>query len=197
MVLTVCLVAVAYLVGSVSTAIVVCRLLGVADPREVGSQNPGASNVLRHAGKTAAGMTLLGDAGKGLIPVLLANAAGVTPSALALVALAAFVGHLYPAYYRFQGGKGVATFIGVSLGLNPLLGLTFIGVWLLLALLLRYSSLAALAAALTMPVAASLLAMPQLVVAAYCVMVALMYWRHRSNIRNLIAGREKKIGQRA
>ncbi len=185
----------AYLLGSVSTAIIVCKLLGVADPREVGSGNPGATNVLRHAGKGPAAATLIGDAGKGVIPVALGHVVGITSPGLTVVALAAFLGHLYPIYYAFRGGKGVATFLGVNLALDPWVGVTFIAVWLLMALLMRYSSLAALTAAAATPFTAFWLGEPPAAVAVFIIMVALVFWRHRTNIGHLIAGTEKKIGQ--
>ena len=187
----------AYLLGSVSTAIVICRLLGVADPREVGSHNPGATNVLRHAGKSAAAVTLLGDAAKGLLPVLAGHAAGLSAPLLAAIGLAAFLGHLYPIYYGFSGGKGVATFIGVTLALNVWIGVTFIGTWLAVAVALRFSSLAALVATAAAPLAAYLLGEPPVAVALISVMSGLVCWRHRSNIHNLLDGTEKKIGQKA
>ena len=187
----------AYLLGSVSTAIIVCKLLGVADPREVGSGNPGATNVLRHAGKGPAAATLIGDAVKGVIPVVVGHAVGISTPGLSFVALAAFLGHLYPAYYAFRGGKGVATFVGVNLALDPWVGLTFIAVWLLMALIMRYSSLAALTAAAATPFTAFWLGEPPVSVAVFAVMVALVFWRHRANIDNLISGTEKKIGQKA
>ena len=187
----------AYLLGSISSAIIVCRLLGVADPRGVGSGNPGATNVLRHAGKLAGGITLLGDAGKGVVPVLAASALGCGPQQLALVALATFLGHLFPLYYRFAGGKGVATFLGVNLALDLRLGLTFIVAWLVVALVVRYSSLAALVAAAITPLAAAWFGQPPMALAIFAVMTALIYWRHASNIQNLIAGTEKRIGQKA
>ena len=191
------MVVVAYLLGSVSTAIVVCRALGVADPREVGSRNPGATNVLRHAGKGAAAVTLLGDATKGLLPVLIGHALGLDATVLAAIALAAFLGHLYPVYYGFEGGKGVATFIGVSLALNPWLGSSFIGIWLAVAFALRWSSLAALVATACMPLVAWSLRSPPAAVMLIAVMSALVFWRHRANIHNLLNGTEKKIGHKA
>ena len=187
----------AYLLGSVSTAILVCKFMGVTDPREVGSGNPGATNVLRHAGKGAAAATLLGDAGKGVIPVVVGHALGITLPGLSLVALAAFLGHLYPVYYAFRGGKGVATFVGTNLAIDPWIGLTFIAVWLSVALIVRYSSLAALTAAAATPFTAFYLGEPTASVAVFVVMVGFVFWRHRSNIINLIAGTEKKIGQKA
>lgn len=187
----------AYLLGSLSTAIVVCRVLGVADPREAGSRNPGATNVLRIAGKGPAAVTLLGDSAKGLIPVLIGHALGLDASWLAAIALAAFLGHLYPLYYGFKGGKGVATFIGVTLALNPLLGASFVGIWLVMAFALRWSSLAALVATACMPVVSWWLKAPPVAVALVGVMCVLVFWRHQGNIRNLLNGTEKKIGQKA
>lgn len=197
MLLSALLIVGAYLLGSVSTAIITCRVLGVADPRAVGSGNPGATNVLRHAGKGAAAATLLGDAGKGVVPVLLGDALGLAPPALTLVACAAFLGHVYPLYYRFQGGKGVATFVGVTLALDPFLGGGFILVWLGMAALLRYSSLAALTATAATPVLAIGLGQPPASVAILAAMGAILFWRHRPNIGNLRAGTEKKIGQKS
>lgn len=191
------LVVVAYLMGSVSTAIIVCRAMGVADPREVGSRNPGATNVLRHAGKGAAAVTLLGDAAKGLVPVLAGHALGLDQTWLAATGLAAFLGHLYPVFYGFVGGKGVATFIGVTLALDWRLGAGFVGVWLAVAVALRWSSLAALVATAAMPVIAWSLGSPPAAVGFIVAMCALVYWRHRGNIRNLLNGTEKKIGQKA
>ena len=185
-----------YLLGSVSTAIVVCKLLGVADPREVGSGNPGATNVLRHAGKPAAAATLLGDVGKGVIAVAAGHALGIAAPGLTFVACAAFLGHLYPIYYSFRGGKGVATFVGVNLALNPLIGLSFMVVWLSMALLMGYSSLAALTAAAATPLVAFYLGEPPISVGVLAAMSSLVFWRHRSNISNLVKGGEKKIGQK-
>lgn len=187
----------AYLLGSLSTAIVVCRVIGATDPREAGSRNPGATNVLRIAGKGPAAVTLLGDSAKGLIPVLLGHALGLDATWLAAIALAAFLGHLYPLYYGFEGGKGVATFIGVTLALNPWMGTSFVAIWLLVALALRWSSLAALVATACMPLVSWWLQAPPAAVAMVGVMSLLVFWRHQGNIRNLLNGTEKKIGQKA
>jgi len=187
----------AYLLGSLSTAIVVCRVIGATDPREAGSRNPGATNVLRIAGKGPAAVTLLGDSAKGLIPVLIGHALGLDATWLAGIALAAFLGHLYPVYYGFEGGKGVATFIGVTLALNPWLGVSFIGIWLVVAFALRWSSLAALVATASMPLVSWWLHAPPAAVALIAVMCVLVFWRHQGNIRNLLNGTEKKIGQKA
>ncbi len=184
----------AYLLGSVSSAVIVCRSMGLGDPRSQGSGNPGATNVLRLHGKTAAALTLAGDVVKGVLPVLLAHAARAAEPIVALTALAAFTGHLYPVFFGFRGGKGVATLIGVLLGLYWLLGLAFVGTWLLVAALFRYSSLAALVASAAAPLYAVLLEAGTYIAAASAVMAAILYWRHRSNIRNLLAGTEDKIG---
>jgi len=172
----------------------VCRSMGLGDPRSQGSGNPGATNVLRLHGKTAAALTLAGDIVKGVLPVLLAHAARAAEPIVALTALAAFTGHLYPVFFGFRGGKGVATLIGVLLGLYWLLGLAFVGTWLLVAALFRYSSLAALVASAAAPLYAVLLEAGTYIAAASAVMAAILYWRHRSNIRNLLAGTEDKIG---
>jgi glycerol-3-phosphate acyltransferase PlsY len=190
------LVAVAYLFGSISTAIIVCRLMGLPDPRTQGSKNPGATNVLRLGGKKAAGLTLLGDFLKGLIPVLIAQALSDDPQLLALVALAAFLGHLYPVFFGFRGGKGVATALGVLLGLSWLVAVVCLATWLVMAKLFRISSLSALTAATLSPLYAWLLTPHREFVIMLLAMSALLIWRHRSNIRNLLAGNEGKIGQK-
>ncbi|MEX2480502.1 MAG: glycerol-3-phosphate 1-O-acyltransferase PlsY [Gammaproteobacteria bacterium] len=187
----------AYCLGSIATAVIVCRLCGLADPRGVGSGNPGATNVLRLGSKKAAGMTLLGDVGKGILPVVVAQSLGLQAPVTTAVGLAAFLGHLYPVFYRFQGGKGVATFIGVSLALEPWLGLAFAASWLVVAMVTRYSSLAALVATAVTPVAAWWLGAPPAALAMFALMAALIYWRHGRNISALLAGTEKKIGQKA
>ena len=190
----------AYLIGSVSFAVVVSRLMGLADPRSYGSRNPGATNVLRTGNKTAAVLTLVGDAAKGLVAVLLAKALaarfGFGDGTIALVALAVFLGHLFPVFYRFEGGKGVATAAGVLLALHPLLGLGVLVSWLLIAFFFRYSSLAALVAAVFAPLWYLFLFRPDPIAAAVAVMSALLIWRHSGNIRNLISGKESRIGQK-
>ena len=196
MLLTVALIIAAYCLGSVASAVVVCRMLGIADPREVGSGNPGATNVLRHGGRKAAAIALLGDAGKGIVPVVAGHLLGITPPVLTLVATAAFLGHLFPVFYQFRGGKGVATFIGVNLALSPWLGLSFVGVWLAVAALTRYSSLSALVATACTPAAAWWLGQPPAAVGLFALMATLVFWRHRRNITNLVNGTEKKIGQK-
>ena len=183
----------AYLLGSISSAIIVCRLMGLPDPRTEGSHNPGATNVLRFGGKKAAAITLLGDMLKGLIPMLLAHLLQVSDLTFALTAMAAFLGHLYPVFFGFKGGKGVATALGVTFGLYWPVGLLVAGTWLVVALLFRYSSLSALVASLMIPTGFWWLWPEPPVIIAMCCMTALLYWRHRSNIANLISGREGKI----
>jgi glycerol-3-phosphate acyltransferase PlsY len=187
----------AYLVGSISSAIVIARALGLADPREIGSKNPGATNILRYGGRLAAVLTLAGDVLKGVAPVLVARALTDDAWVLAATALAAFLGHLFPLYFGFRGGKGVATALGVWAALNPWVGLALVATWVAMALLFRYSSLAALTAAVAAPlyVAWLLPGLPYLV--AIVVMSALLVFRHRRNIANLLAGREGRIGQKA
>jgi acyl phosphate:glycerol-3-phosphate acyltransferase len=195
MLLAIGLVLAAYLLGSVSTAIVVCRLAGLPDPRSQGSGNPGATNVLRTGRKGAAIITLVGDCLKGLVPVLIAKAAGLDAGWVAAVALAAFAGHLYPVYHGFKGGKGVATALGVLLGLNWIAGLAALATWLVAAAVTRISSLGALTAATLTPLYLHLLTGEPRLVVAGVVIAALIYWRHRGNIHRLLAGGEPKIGQ--
>ncbi len=190
------LVLVAYLLGSLSSAIIVCRLAGLPDPRSGGSGNPGATNVLRLGGKRLAALTLAGDLLKGLLPVLAGHALGLPPVILALVGLAAFLGHLYPVFFRFQGGKGVATSLGVLLGLDWAVGLAAVATWLAVAAVSRYSSLSALVAIALAPlwVAWRFGALEPAVACA--VMTLLLFWRHAGNIRRLVAGNEPRIGQK-
>ena len=183
-----------YLAGSISTAILVCRVMGLPDPRSEGSRNPGATNVLRFGGKKAAGITLAGDFLKGLLPVLLARWVGLDETGLALTALAAFLGHLYPVFFGFDGGKGVATAFGVILGLSWSVALAALATWLFMAFVVRISSLSALTAAALTPLFAWGFGMRGIAFAAVLFMVGLLIWRHRSNIRNLLAGAEDKIG---
>ena len=185
-----------YLLGSVSTAIITCRLMGLPDPRSEGSRNPGATNVLRLGGKKAAAITLFGDMLKGLLPVLIALSLGMSDAVIAACGLAAFLGHLYPLYYGFQGGKGVATLLGVLLGTHWLLGLGTIGVWLAMAFTFRYSSLSALVAATASPLLAWTITHSPIISASIALMAVLLIWRHRSNIRNLLSGKEDKISSR-
>ena len=190
----------AYLLGSVSFAIVVSKLFRLDDPRTYGSQNPGATNVLRTGNKAAAALTLLGDCVKGWVAVALAILLNQTYSLgdvfIAGVAFAVFAGHLWPVFFRFQGGKGVATALGVLLGLNPLLGLATLATWLIIARAFRYSSLAALAAAIFAPFYYALLFGVREQLLAVVIMSALLIYRHRSNIANLLSGKESRIGQK-
>ena len=183
-----------YLCGSVSSAIVVCGALGHADPRTVGSNNPGTTNVLRHFGKTAAGLTLIGDMAKGAIPAAVCALLGFDQVVIALSGAGALLGHLYPIFFGFAGGKGVATLIGVLLAFDLWLGVIFMACWICVAVLTRYSSLSALTATALSPVIGYLLGASMAVIAAITVMGILVYWRHRSNIRKLINGTEDKIG---
>jgi len=183
----------AYLLGSISTAILTCQLLGLPDPRTVGSNNPGATNVLRVGGKKAAAITLLGDLLKSLVPVLIAKALGLSYGWQLIVGFAAFLGHLYPIYYRFQGGKGVATALGVYLGIHLWAGLAVVGTWLFVAKVLKFSSLAALVATLLAPLYFYFFTSDGWLTLGLLLITALIYWRHRSNIRNLIRGAEGKI----
>ncbi len=184
-----------YLFGSISSAVIVCKWLGLADPRMHGSKNPGATNVLRIGGKKAAIITLAGDVLKGVIPVLIAKWYGLNTLGLALVTLAAFLGHLFPVFFRFQGGKGVATAFGCLVALNYPIGLALIVTWLTVAWLFRYSSLAALVTAILAPVYTWYLTNW-----TYAVIVifisALLIFRHYQNIQNLLAGKETKIGKK-
>lgn len=185
----------AYLLGSVSSAIIVCRMMGLPDPRTQGSNNPGATNVLRIGGKKAAAITLLGDFLKGLIPMVAGHALGASPTTLALVAMAAFLGHLYPLFFGFKGGKGVATALGTQVGLYWPIGLTVALIWLFMAKGLKISSLAALVSMALAPVIVWVFwPEPELIV-MQVVMSVMLFWRHRSNIRNLLSGAESKIGK--
>ena len=187
------LVILAYFIGSVSAAIITCKLMGKVDPRTVGSHNPGATNVLRYAGKKAALLTLLGDLLKGLIPVAIGHALGLNWQWLGLVGLAAFLGHLYPVYYGFKGGKGVATALGVYLGLQPIVGIVVVLTWLISALIFNISSLSALIATLLAPLYFYWVSDSLPLFIILVVMTGFIYWRHRSNIVEIIAGTEDKI----
>lgn len=196
--LTIVFVIAAYLLGSISFAVVTSKLFGLADPRTYGSGNPGATNVLRSGKKAAAALTLFGDAAKGWLAVFLAihfSPPDMSYTMLAAaVALAVFIGHLFPIFLRFKGGKGVATALGVLLALNVWVGLGALATWLFMALVFRYSSLAALTAAIGAPIYAVLLGLPKEWVLASGILSLLLIWRHKSNIQNLLAGRESKIG---
>src|ERR1041385_9517778 len=183
---------VAYLIGSISFAIVVSRAMGLPDPRSYGSKSPGAPNVLRTGRRSAAVLTLAGDAAKGWLAVWLAQR--YVPDAAPYAALAVFLGHLFPAYHRFQGGKGVATAAGVLFAIDWRIGLGTVATWFIIAAFLRYSSLAALVAAAFAPFFTAMLLGFEAYFACVLVMAALLVWRHRGNIARLIAGTESRIG---
>lgn len=186
---------VAYLLGSISSAIVVSKLMRLPDPRASGSGNPGATNVLRVGGKRAGAITLLGDLLKGLIPVVIARVLGFSEAVVAMTALAAFLGHLYPVYFGFKGGKGVATALGVLFGLDPAIGAIVAGIWILILALFRYSSLSALTA-VVLGVFYAWGDMPTDYLIVYIVIAMIILWRHRANIVRLLNGTETKVGQR-
>ncbi len=189
-------IAASYLLGSISTAIIVCRLMGLGDPREGGSGNPGATNVLRiggEKGKKAAAITLFGDVLKGLLPVLLAHALGLEPLMVILVGFAAFVGHLYPVFFGFKGGKGVATMLGVMFGLSFWIGLAVAVTWLFVAKVLKISSLSALIATILAPIYIWFLSGEFDWVWVTAVMTVILFWRHRGNIQRLLNGEESLI----
>ena len=194
---------VAYLIGSLSFAVIVSRAMGLKDPRTFGSKNPGATNVLRSGSKPAAIVTLLLDALKGFVPVLLVKwfgkDYGMGDGTIALVGLAAFLGHLWPVFFRFQGGKGVATFLGVVFGIDVLLGIAALATWAIIAFFFRYSSLASLVTAAFVPVFYLMgnriqwyAERPVLLV--FFVMAVLLGYRHRENINRLLEGKESKLG---
>lgn len=194
---------VAYLIGSLSFAVLVSRVMGLSDPRTYGSNNPGATNVLRSGNKAAAILTLLLDAFKGWLPVVAVKwwgeAWGLGDGTVALVGLAAFLGHLYPVFFAFKGGKGVATAAGVILGFNPWLGLATLVTWLIIAVFFRYSSLASIVAAVFAPFffllgGGSVWEAPTPLVLSLALMGLLLIWRHAENINRLIAGKESKLG---
>lgn len=186
-----------YLFGSISSAIVVCKLMGLPDPRTQGSNNPGATNVLRFGGKKAAAIALFGDTIKGVIPILIARLLDADNNTLMYVGFAAFIGHLYPVFFGFRGGKGVATAFGVFAALSWKVGLAVVGTWLLMAKIFKISSLSALTAAVLTPLYVWWLTDEPRWVGVTIIMTALLIWRHRSNIRNLVSGAEDTIGSDA
>ncbi|MDT3670725.1 MAG: glycerol-3-phosphate 1-O-acyltransferase PlsY [Aromatoleum sp.] len=186
----------AYALGSIPFAIVSSRLFGLADPRKYGSGNPGATNVLRSGNKTAALVTLVGDCLKGWLAVWAAARLGFSPLEAALAGLAAFLGHVFSVFLRFNGGKGVATALGVLAGINGWIAFVALSVWLAVAFLTRYSSVAALSAAAAAPIAGLVLLGPDPIVVVLVIVAAVLVWRHTANIRKLLSGTESKIGGR-
>jgi glycerol-3-phosphate acyltransferase PlsY len=191
------LVLAAYLLGSLSFAVIVSKLMRLPDPRSFGSGNPGATNMLRTGRKSAAVLTLLGDALKGWVAVVGARALGADEHTVLLVALAVFIGHLYPVFFRFQGGKGVATALGVLLGLDPWLGLACLATWIAIAVIFRISSLAALVAAALAPVYAGLLVGWGDTALTVLALALLLVYRHKNNLLKLARGEEGRIGQKS
>ncbi len=185
----------AYLLGSISSAVVIARVMGLSDPREVGSKNPGATNILRYGGKTAALLTLAGDLLKGVVAVLLARAFTADATIIALTGFSVFLGHLFPVFFGFRGGKGVATALGAWLAINPWVGLLLLITWVAMAILFRYSSLAALTAAVMAPLYVAWLSPGLAYLASMLTMTGILIWRHSANIRKLLAGTETRIGK--
>ena len=185
-----------YLIGSISNAVVVSRLLGITDPRGVGSGNAGATNMLRHAGKGPAAVVFFGDVSKGLVAALVAASVSSGSPVPSLVGAAACLGHMWPAYFGFRGGKGVATYCGALFGLNPWLGLLFVAVWTGVAALSRFSSLGSIIACTMAPVVAYLIfRLPIHDSAVLALLSAVIIWRHRENVRRLIKGEESRLGR--
>jgi glycerol-3-phosphate acyltransferase PlsY len=189
----------AYLIGSLSFAVIVARVMGLPDPRSFGSGNPGATNILRTGKKTAAALTLLGDAAKGWVAVWLAGIVGahfgVQILAVHLAAIAVFLGHLFPVFFGFKGGKGVATALGIMLALDPWMGVAVFATWLIVFAVSRISSLSALIAALLAPVYAAFFTGTRATVITLCVLTILLLWRHRANIQRLLAGEEGRFAK--
>lgn len=186
---------IAYLVGSVSAAILICRLMNLPDPRETGSGNPGATNVLRVGGKLPAALTLLGDALKGLLPVAITGLVIPHPPTIALVAMAAFLGHLYPVFFDFRGGKGVATALGGLFGVSMQIGLLATLSWLVMCIAFRMSSLAALVTFLIAPLIL-LTAGHNAIAMVYAIIAGFLFYTHRENIKRILAGTEPKLGKK-
>jgi len=186
----------AYLIGSISAGILVCKFLRLPDPRTKASKNPGATNVLRYGGKKAAILTLLGDSLKGLIPVLMVHYLALDFEWLILVGIAAFLGHLFSVFYGLKGGKGVATAMGIYLGLNPIVGLAVIATWLASAFAFNMSSLAALIASLTAPFYFYYTTRSLPILFGLLFITILIYWKHHANIKRIISGTESKISKK-
>ncbi len=185
--------ALAYLLGSLSSAVLLCRIMRLPDPRSTGSHNPGATNVLRLGGKKAAIIVLIGDVLKGLVPILVAKTLSDQVITVSLVGIAAFLGHLYPLFFQFKGGKGVATAAGVFIGLSGTLIGLLLGIWIIIAMIFRYSSLAALVCAALAPFLVLWLLSENAYFLLSVGIAVLLFWRHRENISRLLAGTESKI----
>lgn len=185
-----------YLFGSLSSAIITCKLMGLADPRTVGSKNPGATNVLRYGGKKAAIFTLTGDVAKGLIPVLIARFMDSELLNILLAGFGAFIGHLFPLFFKFKGGKGVATYFGVLFALTWQIGLIALAIWLTIAYVLRISSLSALVTSICVPAILFYQQFDTQLILVLSLMSLLLIWRHKSNIKNLLEGKESQIGKK-
>ena len=190
------LVVASYFIGSASAAIITCKLMGKEDPRSQGSKNPGATNVMRFAGKKAAAFTLIGDLLKGLVPVVIGHALGLPWGWLILVGIAAFLGHLFPVYYGFKGGKGVATALGIYFGLNPIVGAVIGITWLISSLVFNMSSLSALIACLLAPLYFFWVTGSIDLFIGLVVITVFIYWSHRGNIMKIIEGTESKISKK-
>ena len=190
------LIVAAYLIGSISSAIIICRLMGLPDPRSEGSNNPGATNVLRIGGKKAAAITLLGDMLKGVLPVAAGHLFDVSTLTFALAAMAAFLGHLYPVFFGFKGGKGVATALGTQFGLHWGIGLAVAGIWLFMAKVVKISSLSALVSMALAPVIIYWIWPANELIVMQIIMSMILFWRHKSNIQRLISGEESLIGKK-
>jgi len=193
MIASLLLIAGAYLFGSVSSAVIVCRIMDLPDPRTEGSNNPGATNVLRIGGKKAAAATLLGDSLKGMVPMLIGHLMDASPAVLAAIGLAAFLGHLYPLFFGFQGGKGVATALGVQFGLYWPIGLSVAAIWLFAAKVLKISSLSALICMALAPVIVWMFWPEPVLIGVQLLITAILFLRHRTNIRNLLSRKEEKL----
>jgi glycerol-3-phosphate acyltransferase PlsY len=187
------LILIAYLVGSINSAIILSKVLKLPDPRTQGSKNPGATNMLRIGGKKIAAFVLLIDVWKGLSPILLAYSYTSSSFELSIIALFAFLGHVYPVFYSFKGGKGVATFIGGLIGINPLVGLSFILIWLFVAKVLNISSLSALVATLLTPIVFYFIEMDIEATGVIALICLWIFFTHRSNIKRLVSGEEGQI----
>ena len=187
----------AYLIGSFSTAIITCKIMGIEDPRKTGSHNPGATNVLRHGSKKAAIITLIGDMVKGLIPVLIAFQFQSDDLTIGLVGLFALLGHVFPIYYGFKGGKGVATYYGVILAIDWQVGLIALAIWLIVAAVLKISSLSALVSMFITPFLLWAFSQSVELCSAVALMSLIVFWRHTSNIKSILKGAEAKINNSA